>query len=351
MKKKLQFALIVTIPIIICIVAVSVRVSVNQSAAVTIEGDVEVDLSPYYSQVTGEVKSLPIGIGQTVKKGDVLAILDDTQARFELSQLEQALVKAQAALRDLKQTDHQATKQAQVDIAKNNMIVAEQALALEKDTLARLQEDHKALTILYEAGAVSKTDIDIMADKLNAQENAITAAQAQLNNAKAQLVIAGTDTSSDLTEKKNMAQADINMLQAQIEYATSQLEHYSIRAQENGVLISLAYDEGSLALTGTEVCEMSKEDQKKFVFYLPEEYIAYIDYGMELLVTEKSKSKDMIAREYKATVVYLDLKAQYTPKEAESSANKNRLSFKVEAVLPPDCDLHVAQKASVTFGK
>ncbi len=48
---------------------------------------------------------------------------------------------------------------------------------------------------------------------------------------------------------------------------------------------------------------------------------------------------------------YIDLKAEYTPSEAESSANKNRLSFKIEALLEPGCGLRVAQKATVVLGE
>jgi hypothetical protein len=72
------------------------------------------------------------------------------------------------------------------------------------------------------------------------------------------------------------SEADIAGLEAQIAYAESQLEHYTVRALDDGVVLSLGYDEGGLALAGTQICEVSKENQKKFVFYLPEEYIDYI---------------------------------------------------------------------------
>jgi multidrug resistance efflux pump len=124
MKNKLRFALIVAIPIIICIIAISIRVTVPKADTISIEGSVEVDLRPYYTQATGEVTSLPVGVGQTVAKGDVLAVLDDSQARFELEQLEYTLMKAQAALRDLNQTDNEQLRKAQVRIAENNIDIA-----------------------------------------------------------------------------------------------------------------------------------------------------------------------------------------------------------------------------------
>lgn len=350
MKKKLRFALIAAIPIIICIIAVSVRVTVPKVSTVSIEGSVEVDLRPYYTQATGEVKSLPVGVGQKISKGDVLAVLDDSQARFELDQLEYALLKAQAGLRDLKQSDTEQLRKAQIEIAKNNIAIAGQGLDTTKDALARLQEQYASLKTLFDAGLASQSELDAAEDSLHAQENAVAVAQAQLDNAQEQLVIAGTDTTVDMTEKAAMAQADIDSIHSQIDYAKSQLEHYTIRALNDGVVISLDCDEGGLALSGTQICQVSKETEKKFVFYLPEEYIDYIDYGKTITVTAKTSNQNETAKTYTATVQYIDLKAEYTPKEAESSANKNRLSFKVEAVLEPGCDLRVAQKATVTFG-
>lgn len=351
MKKKMRFALIVAIPIIISIIAISIRVTVPKADTISIEGSVEVDLRPYYTQTTGEIASLPVGVGQTIVKGEILAVLDDSQAQFEIEQLEYSLVKAQAALRDLKQEDSEQLKQAQVEIAKNNIEIAGQNLDTSKAALSRLQEEYASLKTLYDAGLVSQSELNAAEDTLHAQENAVAVAQAQLDNAREQLVIAGIDTSVDMTEKAIMAQADIDSLKSQIDYAKSRLEHYTIRALDDGVVISLEYDEGALALSGTQICEVSKENNKKFVFYLPEEYIEYIDYGKAITVTAKTSDSSETAKTYTATVQYIDLKAEYTPSEAESSANKNRLSFKVEAVLEPGCDLRVAQKATVVFGQ
>jgi len=351
MKNKLRYALIGAIPIIICIIAVSIRVAVPKAKTVTIEGDIEVDVRPYYVQVTGEVTSFPVGIGQTVTKGSPLAVLDDTQARFELKQLESTLVKAQAALRDLMEVDNEQLNQSQVNIAQNNVAIARQSLAAAEDVLTQLREEYESLQTLYDAELVAQTELNAMAGSLAAQEKSVAIAAAQLSNAKEQLIIAGIDTTSDMTEKIAMAQADIVSIEAQIAFAQSQLAHYTVRALDDGVVISLNYDEGGLAFSGTQVCEVSKEDQKKFVFYLPQEYIDYVDYGTTITVTSKAASKNEVTRTYTATIQYIDLKAQYTPQEAESSANKNRLSFKVKAVLEPDCDLRVAQKANVIFGE
>ncbi|MGE4276576.1 MAG: HlyD family secretion protein [Lawsonibacter sp.] len=348
--KKIKYGLIVGIPILICVIAVSIRVAVPKSETITIEGDVEIDVRPYYVQVSGEVTSLPVGVGQTVHKGDILATIDDSQAQYELEQLNCSLLKAQAALRDLDETENQALKQAQMNVAKNNVTIARQSLAAAQDTLGQLKEEYDKLQTLLDAGIATQSDVDAMADSVSAQEKAVAIAAAQLSSAKEQVTIAGIDTQADMTEKIAMAQADVDSIQSQIDFAQSQLKNYTILALDDGVVISTSYDEGGIAISGTQMCEVSKENQKKFVFYLPEEYIDDVDYGTVITVTAKPADKNTAAREYTATVEYIDLKAEYTPKDSESSANKNRLSFKIKAVLESDCDLRVAEKADVTLG-
>lgn len=351
MKQKLRMILIAAIPILLCIIAVSVRVAVPKSSTVTIDGDIEVEVRPYYVQATGEVRSIPVGVGEHVSAGAVLAVLDDSQAQYELKQLEISRARAQAALRDLKQTDNEKLKAAQIRIARNNVAIAEENLTAAEDGLAKLGKDAAALQALFDAGLAAQSELDEMTASQAAQETAVAVASAQLGSAREQLVIAGLDTEPDLTEKMAMAQADIDSLDAQIAHAKSQLDHYTVRALDDGVVISLSCDEGGLALSGTQICELSRENNRKFVFYLPEEYIDYVDYGRTITVTGQSMEQGETPQQYAATVQYIDLKAQYTPKAAESSANKNRLSFKVEALLPPDCAFRVAQKASITFGE
>jgi multidrug resistance efflux pump len=103
---------------------------------VTIEGDIEIDVRPYHAQVTAAVISLPVGIGQRVARGEVLAVLDDGQARLELTRLRPSLRKAQAALRDLQEAPDEQLRQAQMDIARNNVTIARQSLAGAQEELS-----------------------------------------------------------------------------------------------------------------------------------------------------------------------------------------------------------------------
>src|SRR5690606_857836 len=59
------------------------------------EGVVETSIYGHYSEVAGKIIELPVELGQEVKAGDVIAILDDTNERYNLEQLEKTLAKKQ----------------------------------------------------------------------------------------------------------------------------------------------------------------------------------------------------------------------------------------------------------------
>jgi HlyD family secretion protein len=58
------------------------------SSELVLEGVVETNIYPHYSEVSGKIIELPVQLGQEVKAGDVLAVLDDSNERFALEQLE-----------------------------------------------------------------------------------------------------------------------------------------------------------------------------------------------------------------------------------------------------------------------
>jgi len=46
-------------------------------------------------------------------------------------------------------------------------------------------------------------------------------------------------------------------------------------------------------------------------------------------------------------ICFIDVKAQYTPREMQSSANKNKESMKIKVSLTPETPLKVGERAEV----
>ncbi len=137
------------------------------------------------AQVSGQIESLNVEIGQNVKKGDVLALIDAQTQRNNLQSAEAELVSNEAAL-----VSHEATLQK-----------------------AKLEFDRQAMMI--KSGATSKAEYD---------------------SAKASLALA----------KANIATAKANIKRSKlaIETAKVSLGYTKVLAPMDGVVVSVAVEEG-----------------------------------------------------------------------------------------------------------
>ena len=63
----------------------------------------------YSFKVSGTIESIPVEVGQAVKKGDVLAILDPSDYELEVQKSRASLVEQQSKLRNAK-ADYERTK-------------------------------------------------------------------------------------------------------------------------------------------------------------------------------------------------------------------------------------------------
>jgi HlyD family secretion protein len=52
-------------------------------------------------------------------------------------------------------------------------------------------------------------------------------------------------------------------------------------------------------------------------------------------------------KEFEGTISFIDVKAQYTPKDMQTSANKNKTSMKIKVNLTPDTPLKVGEKVEL----
>ncbi|HWQ89616.1 MAG TPA: efflux RND transporter periplasmic adaptor subunit [Desulfitobacteriaceae bacterium] len=134
--------------------------------------------------ISGKVSKIQVEIGQTVEKGDVLFVLDSTDLELQVKQAA-ANYNATVSSYNNKQKDYSSN---------SNVLPAQTAYDEAVASYTRLQT-------LFEAGAISKVDLDNGKDKVattqaqlqmaqSSAQTALDAAQAQMESAKATLAIA-----------------------------------------------------------------------------------------------------------------------------------------------------------------
>ena len=95
---------------------------------------------------------------------------------------------------------------------------------------------------------------------------------------------------------------------------------------KSGVVMSKSYVIGDMVAAGYNLADIAADGQKYFVFYLPVDYLNSINYDQTYTVTSNGSS-------YESIVKYIDVESEYTPKDMQTAANKNRESIKIKLLL------------------
>ncbi len=288
----------------------------HSSTGNQVQGKVEQVIVPHYSEVSGKIAELYVQQGQTVQAGDVLAVIDRSAQQNTIAQLEQVLLQQQATLEQaMNGAEPAAIRQAQ------SAVKAAQA----SYNTARLHYDNLAANLektaaLYEIGGISRQDYDALAQQVQTAQNAVTAAEAQVESAQQQVILLSGGSDASAVKK---AQAAVAQTELQLAQAKDVLEHHTIRATCNGTAVSVNYTAGAMIASGGDLAEITDEAQTYVLAYVPEEALASISHGDTLQIT-------FDGAEYSGTVSFIDLEAVYTPEEFQTAMQKSQKEFKIK---------------------
>lgn len=320
--KRMNIKIVVRIIILLIIVTASLVYFFGEKD-LKLVGEIEATVMSHTAEVSGKIMEMPVELGQHVLKGDVLAVIDSTNQDYALEQLEITLSKKKLALADI-QVGLSDTENSQ---AENSISIAQSNYNSANAANNKASQDYNNSLILYNQGAIAKEALDSAKLKANSASNAAYAAKAQLSSA----------TNQSSTESMRL---DIAQIESQIEQAKDLLEKYTIKATSDGVVMSKSYVLGDLVSIGYDLIDIAADNEKYFVFYLPKENINSVEYNQELTITSKGEK-------YTGVVKYIDVKSEYTPKEMQTPANKNKDSIKIKALLSSDTSLKPGEEAEI----
>lgn len=282
-------------------------------------GVVEATVLSNTSEVSGKILEMPVEIGQHVSAGDVIAKIDSKAQEYAYEQLELALEMKKLAL-----SEQEVSAGSQRE---NSIAVARASYDSALSANQKAAQDYKNAQTLYSQGAITKDALDQAKVKADSAANALAAAKAQLDSAQS-----STPASS--------AQLDVELTESQLAQMKDTLEKFTVRAASDGIIMSKSYLPGDVVSPGFNLADIAADGEKYFMFYLPIEYVHSIDYD-QVYTVEKD------GEEYEAVMKYIDVESEYTPKDLQTAANKNRESVKIKLLLPQDCLLKPGQEAEI----
>ena len=222
------------------------------------------------AEITGRVVSVPVAEGDTVRRGQILVELDQTDERAALAQAQAALAQADAKLRQIQEYALPA---------------AEQALRQAQANLTQAQRSWQRTRDLVAQNFVSHAQLD------DAQRN-LDVAQSQLHAAELQVASERPGGSDFL-----LAQTARRAAETAIGAAQAKLDATVIRAPADGVLIGRSVEPGDVAQAGKALMVLAPAGETQIVVNIDEKNLGKLAIGQKALVSADAFPRDSFPAE------------------------------------------------------
>jgi HlyD family secretion protein len=190
------------------------------------------------SKVPGRIERILVSEGDTVRKGQLLVLMEDDVARLQAEQAAAALEAAQAQL-----------EKAERGVRPEELANAQATLAAAEKDLADAETAFQRAERLYADGAITKTAREEAQAKLRAARTGVENARRSV-----QMMEQGAGS-----EEQRMAEAQLASARAQRDLAKLNLDNTRITAPIGGQVAKVPIDEGNLAGAATPLAVIVNE--------------------------------------------------------------------------------------------
>jgi HlyD family secretion protein len=208
--------------------------------------------------ITERVVRIPVDEGQSVRRGDVLIVLDDRDERAAVAQAQATVDQAEAKLRQLREYSLPAAEQS--------LLQADANLRLSRQQYERNQE-------LLAKGFISQSALD------DAKRN-LDVAESQLKAVRLQVQTNAPNGSDYLMAQTARAQAH-----AALEAANAKLEQTVIHSPADGVLIARDVEAGNVVQSGKELMVLAPVGETQIVVQIDEKNLSRLKLSQKALAS------------------------------------------------------------------
>jgi HlyD family secretion protein len=310
-------------------------------AVIALSGRLEADEAVVAPNLSGRILEVRVREGDTVKAGEVIAVLDDDQVRAREDQARAALGQAEARARaardqvavfqeqlrlaELHTAQSKVDSAGRVRQAEADLAGAEAQLAQQQASYQLAVFDKEAYQKLAQSGAVSERQAKVAVSTADQQAAAVVAAQRRVDAAQGALTTAKANLSNPeireaetATVRKQLTQQEAEVLSAtaQTEQVRAQLAEASanradltITAPFDGTVVTRSAEPGEIVGTGTAIVTLVDLNRVYLRGFVPEGQIGAVKVGQPARVYVDSNPDVPI----EAAVSRVDPQATFTP--------------------------------------
>jgi len=344
----------------------------GRNQAIRLSGNIELTQVDISFKIPGKLIERAVDEGQAVKKGMVLARLDDAQLLRQREREQAGVAAAEAGLRQVATAVEfqKASLEADNDLRRAEVRAAEARL---RDLLAgaRRQEieqvraaldearteeqrataDWDRAQRLYKNDDISRAQYDQFQARYQAasamarqagerlalvQEGPrleeIEAARAQLERARAALRLSQA-AALELKRREqeiDSRRAELERARAQLAMTQTQLDDSVSAAPIDGVVLSKAAEVGQVVAAGTAILTLGDLEHPWLRAYISETDLGRVKLGARVRVTTDSFPGKL----YWGWVSFIASDAEFTPKQIQTAEERVKLVYRVKIGLP-----------------
>ena len=249
--------------IVLAILVLLVIFAVISNHQMIVQGEIDTKTVDLSSKITGRVKEIKVQKGDTVKKGDILVILDTPDIEAKSAQADAAIELAQSKELEV----YNGARSEQKTMALNALKRAKSDLALAEKTYNRVKN-------LNAEGVVSNQKADEAFTVYQKAQQDVLIAQNNYNMIE----------SGSRYEDKLMASANVKKAKSTKNEVQSYLNENIIKSPIDGQVTELSVEEGELVGAGYTIITIVDSNDNWAVFNLREDMLPKIKMGTEFFV-------------------------------------------------------------------
>lgn len=270
----------------------------------TLYGNVDLRQVQLAFDAVGRIRELPVQEGQRVRRGDVVARLDDARLRDALTRARAALQARRAVLARLRA----GSRPQEIAEARAGLQAAQAAL----DNARTLWERQRGLV---DSGFLPRQSLD------NATE-ALRSASAGRERAAQALSLA---LQGPRREDVAAAGAEVRADQAAVALAQRQLDDATLRAPEDAVVENRILEVGDMASPQVPVLTLALRAPLWVRAYVPERELGRVAPGMRARIYSDSFPGQAFA----GWIGFISPTAEFTPRQVQTSELRTQLVYRM----------------------
>ena len=150
------------------------------------------------------------------------------------------------------------------------------------------------------------------------------------------------------TEQVRVAELNVTLAQAAVDTIETQLALMALRSPLDGLVVARSAQQGEMAIPGQTLLTIANLEEVRLTLYIPETQVAAVKTGQKVAVHVDSYPE----RAFDGRVTYISPQAEFTPRNAQTQAERANLVFAVKvSIANPDHALKPGMPADAEFGE